>query len=83
MNWGSCNRIPATTVIGYQLPLDAGVRLEIYNTLGQKVATLVDSRQQAGYRSITWDASKVSSGLYFYKLTAGDFTEARRMMLVK
>lgn len=83
MNWGSCNRIPATTVIGYQLPLDATVKLEVFNTLGQKVATLADGRQQPGYRSVIWDASDVSSGLYFYKLTAGDFTEARRMMLVK
>jgi len=47
------------------------------------VATLVDSKQQAGYRSVIWDASDVSSGLYFYKLTAGDFTETKRMMLVK
>jgi flagellar hook assembly protein FlgD len=83
MNWGSCNRIPATTVIGCQLPVDAGVRLEIYNSLGQKVATLLDGRQQPGYRSVIWDASEVSSGLYFYKLTAGDFTETKRMMLVK
>ena len=51
--------------------------------LGQKLATLVDEKQEAGYRSAIWDASEVSSGLYFYKLTAGDFTETKRMMLVK
>lgn len=83
MNWGSYSRIPAPTIIGYQLPVDAGVRLEIYNTLGQKVATLADGRQQPGYRSVIWDASDVSSGLHFYKLTAGDFTETKRIMLVK
>jgi len=43
----------------------------------------VDEEQEAGYRSVTWDASEVSSGIYFYKLTAGDFTETKRMMLVK
>jgi len=77
------NPFNAVTVINYQLPADAHVRLEVYNTLGQRVATLVDSRQQTGYRSIVWDASEVSSGLFIYKLTAGDYTETRRMMLVK
>jgi len=77
------NPFNATTMVNYQLPVDGYVKLEVYNMLGQKVATLVDSRQQTGYRSVTWDASNISSGLYFYKLTAGDFTETRRMMLVK
>jgi len=77
------NPFNATTAINYQLPVDAEVTLEIYNLFGQKVATLVDSKQQAGYRSVLWDASTVSSGLYFYRLTAGDFTQTRRMMLVK
>jgi len=77
------NPFNARTVINYQLPITADVRLEVYNLLGEKVATLVDAQQQAGYRSVAWDASEVSSGLYFYKLSAGDFTETRRMMLVK
>ena len=77
------NPFNAVTTIHYQLPAAGQVNLEVYNALGQKVATLVDSKQQAGYRSVIWDASKVSSGLYFYKLTAGDFTETRRMILVK
>jgi len=77
------NPFNATTVINYQLPVDGDVRLEVYNTLGQKVTALVDETQEAGYKSVIWDASEVSSGLYFYKLTAGDYTETRRMMLVK
>jgi hypothetical protein len=77
------NPFNASTVINYELPVDGHVRLEVYNTLGQRVATLVDSKQQAGYRSVVWDASKISSGLYFYKLTAGDYNETKRMMLVK
>jgi hypothetical protein len=77
------NPFNAVTTIDYQLPGDAEVKLEVYNTLGQKVATLVDERQEAGYRSVVWNASEISSGLYFYKLTAGEFTETRRMMLVK
>jgi hypothetical protein len=77
------NPFNARTVISYELPTDAHVKLEIYNLFGQKVATLVDGQQEAGYRSVTWDASEVPSGVYFYKLSGGDFTETRRMMLVK
>jgi len=51
--------------------------------LRQKVVTPVAEEQEAGYGSVIWDASDVSSGVYFYKLTAGDYTETRRMMLVK
>lgn len=77
------NPFNASTTINYQLPTTSDVKLEVYNLLGRNVATMVDERQQAGYRSVIWDASEVSSGLYFYKLTAGEFTETRRMMLVK
>jgi len=77
------NPFNAQTVIEYQLPVSSIVKLEIYNLLGSKVATLMNGEQEAGYKSVTWDASEVSSGIYFYKLTAGDYTETRRMMLVK
>ncbi len=77
------NPFNASTVIEYQLPVTTDVRLEVYNLLGERVATLVDSKQQAGYRSVIWDAKEVSSGLYFYKLTAGDYSDTKRMMLVK
>jgi hypothetical protein len=77
------NPFNATTTINYQLPADGYVKLEAYNTLGQKVATLADSKQQAGYRSVIWDASEFSSGIYFYKLTAGDFKETKKVMLIK
>jgi hypothetical protein len=77
------NPFNASTVIEYQLPTSSSVKLEVYNLLGSKVATLVNGEQEAGYKSVTWDASEVSSGIYFYKLSAGDFTETRRIILVK
>ncbi|MFQ5868818.1 MAG: T9SS type A sorting domain-containing protein, partial [Candidatus Zixiibacteriota bacterium] len=77
------NPFNASTVIEYQLPEASDVKVEVYNLIGEKVATLVDSKQQAGYGSVVWDAFEVSSGVYFYKLTAGDFTETKRMLLVK
>ena len=77
------NPFNATTVISYELLTEAHVKLEVYNLTGQKLVTLIDTEQGAGYKSVTWDASSVSSGMYFYKLTAGDYTRTRRMVLVK
>jgi len=77
------NPFNASTVISYELPHATHVELEIFNISGQRVATLVEGEQEAGYRSVVWEASEVSSGVYFYKLTAGDFAETKRMMLVK
>jgi parallel beta-helix repeat protein len=77
------NPFNSRTVISYQLPTNNCVRLEIYNLLGQKVAMLVNSKQQAGRRSVVWDASGVTSGFYFYKLTSGDLTDSRRMVVIK
>ncbi len=77
------NPFNITTVINYQLPTDSHVKLEVYNTLGRKVVTLVSEKQQAGYKSVIWDSADLSSGLYLYKLIAGDFAKRKIMTLVK
>jgi hypothetical protein len=77
------NPFNAGTVISYQIPFDAHVKVEVYNISGQKIATVVDNQQEGGYRSVTWDAPEVSSGVYFYKLTAGDFSEIKTMTLLR
>ena len=59
------------------------MRLEVHNLLGQKVATLVDGRQEAGYKTIRWDAGSLSSGIYFCRIRAGDFMETRKMVLIR
>ena len=71
------------TVIGYQLPVSSDVELSIYNILGQKVTTLVSEMQKAGYYKVEWDASGFASGVYIYKIKAGDYTYARKMMLLR
>lgn len=71
------------TNISYNLGQDGAVCLEVFNIQGRRVATLVDAEQDVGGHTITWDASNYSSGIYFYKLTAGDYTETRRITLLK
>ncbi len=71
------------TKIRYILPKDTQVKLEVYNLLGRKVATLVDERQAAGFRSVKWNASSFTSGVYIYRLCAGAYTQNRKMVLLK
>jgi len=77
------NPFNPVTRVKYALPEDSHVKLEVYNILGEKVATLVNARQKAGYKSVSWDGSRFSSGIYFYRLHAGDYTQTRRMILLK
>lgn len=77
------NPFNAATTISYELSEPGEVKLEVYNLQGQLVETLVNSYQEVGRRSAVWDASRVSSGIYFYKLSAGDLCQVRRMILVK
>jgi hypothetical protein len=76
------------TEISYNLPHDSYVTLTIFNIVGQEVKTLVDGFQDAGHKSIRWDGkdndgNKVSSGIYFYRIQAGEYSQTKRMVLLK
>ena len=71
------------TTIEYSLPQSGNVSLLIYDLLGKEVERLVNKHQGSGYHSVTWDASEVPSGIYFYRLQAGDFVQTRKMVLLK
>jgi cyclomaltodextrinase len=73
---------PATT-IRYQLPQSGHVTLKVYDMLGKEVARLVEGEQSAGSYSTVFDASRLASGVYFYKLMAGKYTQIKRMSFVK
>jgi hypothetical protein len=82
------NPFNPVTEIRYELPVDGLVSLEIYNTLGQKVATLVHEHQKAGVQIALWNGSDLhgraaASGIYFYRLVAGQYTETRKMVLLR
>ncbi len=81
------NPFNPSTMIAYGLPKDAAVSLKVYNMIGQEIATLVNERQSAGRYVVTFNTQSLpfslSSGMYFYRLQAGDVGEIRKMMLVK
>ena len=77
------NPFNPVTHIRFALPQAADVRLEIFNTLGEKIETLVDNRFSAGFHTVKFDGSQFASGLYYYRIRAGSFTEVRRMLLMK
>jgi hypothetical protein len=77
------NPFNPTTTINFTLGQASNVKLSVFNVLGQKVATLVDSRMNAGQQSVVFDASKLSSGVYFYRLDAGNFSSIKKMMFLK
>jgi hypothetical protein len=77
------NPFNPTTAIRYQLPAASDVKLEVYDVLGKKVATLFEGRQEAGIYNFALNASNLSSGVYFYRLQAGSFVQTKKMMLVK
>ncbi len=77
------NPFNPSTKIEYAVPKESHVLLEVYNVIGQKVATLVDEAKSAGYYSASFDASRFASGLYFYSMKAGNVSFLKKMMLVK
>ena len=77
------NPFNAVTIIRHTLPKASNVTIEIYDILGRKVETLVNEYKQAGTYKLGFDASELSSGIYFYRLQAGDFSESKGMILLK
>jgi photosystem II stability/assembly factor-like uncharacterized protein len=76
------NPFNPSTTISYSLPKSAVVSLRIFSALGQQVAFLVDGQKEAGYYRTTWNAN-VPSGIYFYRLQAGEYTETKKMILLR
>ena len=71
------------TTISYQLPGQSRVTLIVSDVLGREVAALVKGIEEPGYKSVTFDASKLSSGVYYYRLQAGSYIETKKLLLLR
>ncbi len=71
------------TTISFSLPTEQFVKLEVTNLIGQHIATIINERRPAGVYSLNFDASSLSSGIYFYKFTGGTFVQIKRMTFIK
>ncbi|MBC8042686.1 MAG: T9SS type A sorting domain-containing protein [Rhizobacter sp.] len=77
------NPFNPNTLISYQLSMNSQVQLKVYDVLGREVASLVDARQATGDYLVNFNATKLSSGVYFYRLTTGNFVQTKKMLLLK
>ncbi|HEB85267.1 MAG TPA: T9SS type A sorting domain-containing protein, partial [Bacteroidetes bacterium] len=77
------NPFNPVTEIKFDLVKPQVVKLAVYNVLGQEVARVVDRRMEAGYHRVSFDASSLSSGVYFYRIETAAFTDLKKMVLIK
>ena len=77
------NPFNPTTTISYAIPKSGKVTLKVYDVLGKEVAVLVNGFKSKGRYSVRFNGNNLSSGIYFYKITSGDFTAAKKLILMK
>lgn len=77
------NPFNPTTSINYDLPVSSMVTLKIYDIAGKEIATLVNEQQNAGIYNVQFHGSNIASGVYFYRIEAGEFTQVKKMFLIK
>jgi hypothetical protein len=77
------NPFNPSTTIRYGLPEKAHVLLSVFNILGQQVASLFEGEEEAGFHEVRFDAAGLSSGVYYCKITAGEFVQTRKLLLVR
>ncbi len=77
------NPFNPTTVIKYDMPKETHVRITVYDVLGRKVETLVDGIETAGIHEVTFDGSRLASGVYFYRLTTPTYSKVMKMLMLK
>ena len=77
------NPFNPSTLIEFSIPNRENVKLEVYNAIGQKISTILNQEMSAGNNSFSFDASNLSSGIYYYTIKSGNFSASRKMILLK
>jgi hypothetical protein len=83
LNQNYPNPFNPSTIINYQVPVLSHITLKLFDVLGREITTLVNEEKNAGRYKVKFDGSKITSGIYFYKLNAGNFSETKKMLLIK
>jgi hypothetical protein len=83
LNQNYPNPFNPTTTISFQLPVTSYVTLKVYDILGNEISSLVDETKSPGSYSISFDGSTLASGMYLYRLDAGNYSQVRKMVLLK
>ena len=83
LNQNYPNPFNPSTIITYQIPKQSMVTLKVYDMTGKEVATLVNNIQQPGNKSVNFNASGLASGVYYYKLQAGNYTDTKKLVVLK
>jgi hypothetical protein len=77
------NPFNPSTNISFSIPTKSFVSLKVFDVIGREVATLMSQEKPVGTYNVSFDASKLPSGVYFYRLTAGGFTQVKKMLMIK
>jgi len=77
------NPFNPSTIINFSLPVKSFVTIKVYDVNGKEIAELINNEKQTGAHSIEFNGANLSRAVYYYKLTAGDFSQVRKMILVK
>jgi hypothetical protein len=77
------NPFNSVTVISYQLAVNSFATVRVYDLLGREVATLMNEEKSAGSYTVQWDATHIASGVYFYRLQAGAFSDTKKLLLLR
>ena len=77
------NPFNPSTIVEYSIPENRNVKIEIFNALGEEITTLVNGFKQAGDYKVKFDASALSSGIYYYRIESGNFVKTRKMILLR
>ena len=83
LNQNYPNPFNPITTISFNMPVSGNTGITVYNSLGERVAILVDGFVSAGSHSVTFDAGSLPGGVYYYKLQAGKYSQTRKMVLIK